>query len=232
MTLAHFLLIHGAAHGAWCWDAVLPFLNIAGHAARAIDLPRAGGLGDQAQAIRAALDDWSGGPVALLGHSMAGFAITAAAEADPRGIAMLIYLCAFVPAPGQSIASLRRGWPDHPLRGTYDLSPDRATFSFRPEVATDRFYHDCPPQVARAATARLRPEPVAPQESPVTPTGRSAGIPRAYIRCTDDRAIPPAQQGAMAATLPGAAVHDLPTGHSPFLSAPKALADLLIRIAP
>lgn len=230
--MARFLLIHGAAHGAWCWDAVLPFLNITGHAARAIDLPASGGLEDQAQAIRAALDVWEEDPVVLVGHSMAGFAITAAAEADPRGIAMLVYLCAFVPAPGQTIASLRRGWPDHPLRGTYALSPDRATFSFRPEVVADRFYHDCPPGVAQAARARLRPEPVAPQETAVTPTGRSAGIPRAYIRCTQDRAIPPAHQTAMAATLPTAAVHDLPTGHSPFLSAPGALADLLIRIAP
>lgn len=230
--MARFLLIHGAAHGAWCWDAVLPFLNIAGHAARAIDLPRAGGLDDQAQAIRAALDGWQGGPVVLVGHSMAGFAITRAAEDDPRGIAALVYLCAFVPAPGQTIASLRRGWPDHPLRGTYALSADRATFTFRPEVATDRFYHDCPPDVTQGAIARLRPEPVAPQETPVTPTGRSARIPRAYVRCTADRAIPPAQQTAMAATLPGVTLHDLPTGHSPFLSAPRALADLLIRIAP
>ena len=230
--MARFLLIHGAAHGAWCWDATLPFLDIPGHQARAIDLPRTGGLQDQAQAIRAALDGWPGPPVVLVGHSMAGFAITQAAEADPRGIAALVYLCAFVPAPGQTIARLRRDWPDHPLRGTYALSPDRATFTFRPEVATDRFYHDCPPEVAQAAIARLRPEPVAPQETPVTPTGRSAQIPRAYVRCTDDRAIPAAQQTAMAATLPGAAVHDLPTGHSPFLAAPQALAALLLRIAP
>lgn len=230
--MARFLLIHGAAHGAWCWDATLPFLNIPGHAARAIDLPASGGLDDQATAIRTAIDGWPGAPVVLVGHSMAGYAITAAAESDPARIAALVYLCAFVPVPGQSIASLRRGWPERPLSGTYILSPDRASFAFDPRATTDRFYHDCPPGVAQAARARLRPEPVAPQETPFAPTGRSAGIPRAYIRCTDDRAIPPAHQTAMAATLPGAPLHDLPTGHSPFLSAPRALADLLIRIAP
>lgn len=231
--MARFLLIHGAAHGAWCWDAVLPFLDIPGQTARAIDLPRSGGLDDQAAAIRAAIDGWPGDRVVLVGHSMAGFAITVAAETDPTRIAALIYLCAFVPVPGQSIASLRRGWPDRPLSGTYVLSPDRATFAFDTKATTDRFYHDCQPGVAQAARARLRPEPVAPQETPFTPTGRSAHIRRAYIRCTADRAIPPAHQTAMAATLPrGTPLHDLPTGHSPFLAAPRALADLLIRIAP
>ena len=37
--MSRFVLVHGAWHGAWCWEKVVPLLAARGHAARAIDLP-------------------------------------------------------------------------------------------------------------------------------------------------------------------------------------------------
>lgn len=231
--MSEILLIHGACHGAWCWEAVIPALNALGHRARAIDLPGRDGapvtLADQAQAALSALDR----PTLLVGHSAGGYAITAAAERDPSRITGLVYLCAYLPTPGASIADMRRAGPCQPLRPAIRpairTAPDRQSFTFDPTLARDLLYHDCPEDVAASAIARLCPEPVAPHETPLTPL-RSLTLPRHYIRCTKDRAIPPAYQATMSSALPALARSDLPTSHSPFLSAPVHLANRLAQI--
>lgn len=214
----------------------MPFLNNSAHQARAIDLPAHGPdqtpmaqvtLDLYAQAIVAAITD----PVILVGHSMAGYPITAAAERAPEKIAALVYLCAYVPRSGQSLAEMRRAWPSQPLEGAFRVSKDRASFAFEPTKIKDKFYHDCPPEAVALAMARLGPEPIAPQETPITLTTASQSLPRHYIRCTQDRAIPPAFQQSMTAGWPAAQVTTLSTGHSPFFAAPQALAQRLIDIA-
>lgn len=231
--MSDFLLIHGTAHGAWCWGATIAALKALGHSARAIDLPGCGA--DPTPAHQATLDACATAilaamtqPTILVGHSAAGFPVTAAAERDPTHIAALVYLAAYVPHPHRTLADMRRAGPSQPLRGAFRLSPDRSTFTFDPAIAADRFYHDCPPDIAADALARLTPQPTGPQETALASTATAASLPRHYIRCTADRTIPPAYQTTMAAGIP---VTDLPTGHSPFLSAPEALAQRLSEIA-
>ncbi|MFP4275596.1 MAG: alpha/beta fold hydrolase, partial [Paracoccaceae bacterium] len=117
--MAEFLLIHGSCHGAWCWRDVLPALAGLGHTARAIDLPGHGEdktpvaeitLEGYRDAILAAIDT----PVILVGHSMAGFPIAAAAEAAPERIARLVFLCAYAPRDGLSLVDMRREAPRQP----------------------------------------------------------------------------------------------------------------------
>ena len=79
------------------------------------------------------------------------------------------------------------------------------------------------------ARPRLGWQAIGPQTEPVGPQPQD--IPLHYVTCTRDRTIPPAQQRTMAETLPGATLHEIDTGHSPFFAAPGALADLLDRIA-
>ena len=222
--MAEFLLIHGAGHGAWAWDEVIPKLTALGHGARAIDLPGRGGvaatLEAQAQAIVAALQ----GPAVLVGHSAGGFAITAAAAMAPERVVRLIYLCAFIPQPGHSIADLRRACPGIGLRGAYRVAADRQSFAFDANTAKALFFHDCP--APAQAAARLCAEPVPPQE---TVLERLPDLPRAAIFCTEDRAIPLGFQQDMAAGI--AVQRSLPSGHSPFLSMPGALARTLAELS-
>ncbi len=234
--MAQFLLIHGSCHGAWCWRDVLPFLNTGGHSARAIDLPGHGQdrtpagevtLDAYARAIVDAID----APVILVGHSMGGYPITAAAERAPGKVTKLVYLCAYVPIPGQSLADRRRAAPRQPLLPAIRVAPDRLTWSADPAMLDDVFYHDCPPGTIDYARAHLTPQPIAPQETVLALTARSAAIPRAYIRCTDDRTIPPEWQEHMTEGWPLGTVRTLPTGHSPFFAAPAMLAERLIEIA-
>ena len=227
--MSDLLLIHGSCHGAWCWELVIPALAALGISAGAIDLPGRDGslttLQDYAGAIRAAAHPGT----VLVGHSAGGYAITAAAEGDPARFKGLIYLCAYLPAPGQSLADMRRAGPSQLLLPTIRMAPDRASFTIDPAMAPAVFYHDCPPEVAAAATVRLCPQPVLPQETRLSPKVAQT-LPRHYIVCTEDRAIPPAYQAQMASLLPPQALSTLNASHSPFLSMPATLAQLLADI--
>ncbi|MFE3837791.1 alpha/beta fold hydrolase [Pseudogemmobacter sonorensis] len=229
--MADILLIHGSGHGAWCWHRVIPALRALGHDARAIDLPGRGGaatsLADQAGAILAALP----GPAVVLGHSAAGLPITAAAEIDPARIRALVYLCAYAPRDGSSVGSLRREQRLQPLPPAIRVDRATASYGFDPAQIRELFYHDCPPEDLELAARHLCAEPIAPQETALALTPRSQDLPRFYLRCTDDRAIPPEDQARMALTVPQANRFELPCGHSPFFAAPALLAARLDEIA-
>ena len=217
--MAHFLLIHGSCHAAWCWREVLPLLHAAGHQARAIDLPAHGA--DSTPAATATLD----------GYASAILAIAAAAEREPAKVAKLIFVCAYAPRHGLSMIDMRKQAAAQPLLEALILAPDRLTYTVDPTKAGARFYHDCPPATAADAITRLTPEPVTPQATRIHLTARYDAVEKHYIRCLDDRTIPPEHQAAMTATWPAASVTTLPTGHSPFFAAPALLAARLIALA-
>lgn len=234
--MSDFLLVHGSCHGAWCWRDVIPALEALGHSARAIDLPGQGAdttpvaeitLDLYARTILNALE----GPTVVVGHSMAGYPISLAAERDPGRITRLIYLCAYVPADALSLAERRRQAPRQPLLPAIQKTADGLAFTIRPELAEAVFYHDCPPGTVTYANARLGAQAILPQETPVALGANYAGVPRSYIRCNDDRTIPPEFQRTMTADWPAEDVTEMNTGHSPFFAAPVALAQMLSDIA-
>ncbi|MGP3695811.1 alpha/beta fold hydrolase [Rhodobacter sp. NSM] len=230
--MSDFLLVHGSGYGAWCWSGVMRTLKAEGHRARAIDLPRnlAGSvnIASYASAILSEITT----PVTLVGHSSGGFAIAAAAEAaSPGFIERLIFLCAYAPRDGASVASMRRGQARQPLRPAIILAPDRRSYRFDPGLGMDCLFHDCDSATAAEAMTRMVPEPVDPQEEAIHLTARYHALAKHYIRCLDDRAIPPECQAAMTNDWPAGTVSTLAAGHSPFLSCPEALAKRLIAVA-
>jgi pimeloyl-ACP methyl ester carboxylesterase len=234
--MSEFLLIHGSCHGAWCWHRVIPALTALGHTVRAIDLPGHGRdhtplaevtLDLYAEAILDALDR----PTIVVGHSMAGYPITAAAEKDPTHISALVYLCAYAPVSGLSLADMRRAGPRQPLAPAIQVDATRTSFTFDPAQAGALFYHDCDAEGQSLAALCLCPQAILPQETPLHLTARSQSLPRHYIRCTEDRAIPPEYQEVMAKAVPPGHVSTLPASHSPFFSMPQALAARLHQIA-
>lgn len=236
--MSRFVLVHGSAHGAWCWRDLIGPLTALGHEVVALDLPGSGDdgtpladvtLSGYAQAILATLT----APSILVGHSAAGFAIRAAAEADPARISRLVYLCAYLPQPGQSLVQMRKAAPEQPLKGALELDPARRAFRFTEAALPANLYGDCPPGTADYARPRLGWQAIAPQSTPVAFTGKGAGVPASYILCEKDQTIPPAHQLAMAEAggiAPGD-LHALPSGHAPFFAMPERLAQLLDRIA-
>lgn len=237
--MARFLLIHGSAHGAWCWRDLLPALRALGHEAMAIDLPSHGAdmtplddvtLDAYADAVREVAAKM-GGQVTLVGHSAGGYAITAAAQGQPKDIAGLVYLCAYLPLRDLGLIEMRKLAKRQPLLPALERAPDGLSFRIRADKAEGVFYHDCPPGVLDFALANLCPQAIAPQDTGMPDLSRAEALPRDYIVCEDDRAIPSEFQHEMASRLPAAQRHSLPTGHSPFFAAPAALAALLNQIS-
>jgi pimeloyl-ACP methyl ester carboxylesterase len=234
--MANFLLVHGSCHGAWCWRDVIPALEALGHQASAIDLPSHGAdatpmaevtLPLYAEAILAAIDE----PVILVGHSMGGYPITQAAAMAPEKVAGLVYVCAYMPIDGMGLGDMRKMSDEQPLLAAIRPSADRQSFTFNPADLERFFYHDCPPGTLEYAMAHLTPQAVKPQVTPVEGLAHAETLPRDYIVCSLDRAVPPAAQRDMAARLPEARRHKLDASHSPFFAIPGALAALLSEIA-
>jgi pimeloyl-ACP methyl ester carboxylesterase len=234
--MADFLLIHGSAHGAWCWRDVLPALAAHGHSARAIDLPGNGAnptppekvtLNSSRDAVLAA----STPDTFIVGHSWGGYPISAAAETDPGAMRALIYLCAYVPVSGLSMVDMRKRARRQPVMPAVIRNPDGVTMSFDPEMVPSLFYPDCPPETVDFAMRHLCPQAIRPQSTPLTVTHRLAAVHKAYIRCTRDGVIPPEYQAEMTRNWPPETLFEMPTSHSPFFADPTGLAALLDRIA-
>ncbi len=230
--MAHFLLIHGSCHGAWCWRDVIPMLQRLGHSAQALDLPSHGQdptpygavtLDDYAQAITKNLRP----ETYLVGHSMGGYPIAAAAERAPELIAGLIFVCAYAPRDGLSLVDMRKLADCQPLLPVMRKTSDNLGMTFDPSSHQPLFYHDCPAQALAYARENLSVQPLKPQATPIRLTERYESVTKSYIRCTNDRAIPPEYQLEMVRGWPADRVHDFPTGHSPFFADPDGLAQLM-----
>jgi pimeloyl-ACP methyl ester carboxylesterase len=239
-AMARFVLIHGAWHGAWCWEGVAQDLRDRGHEAEAIDLPGHGQ--DTTPHDQVTLDAYAeriveaigadGDPVVLAGHSMGGMAITQAAERAPERIARLAYVTAFLPGDGQSLADLAsqpEGAPDQVMPNAVIEPPDAM---LPDDAARAAFYHRCPQQDADEALAKLNPQPLPPLTTPVSITAERAGtVERHYIACVDDQAIRIPLQRRMIEENPCASVVELDADHSPFFSAHAELVDALDALA-
>lgn len=240
--MANFILIHGAMHGGWCWERVVPLLARHGHRVVTPDLPGMGAAHFGTDPVT--LESWSDFTAALLraqpgrsilvGHSLGGMVISQAAEAAAGDIAALVYLCALLPRTGMSAFDLTRGenTPDPHARLELHRTPDGACVTARPEDARLNLYGETPPGWAERAIARLVPQPVAPLTQPVILTHAQFGrVPRFYIECLRDRVIPLSLQRAMQAASPCRHVFAIDSDHSPFYSAPHATAAHLLDIA-
>jgi pimeloyl-ACP methyl ester carboxylesterase len=240
--LASFILIHGSWHGGWCFDALKALLEAQGHEVVAPDLPGMGG--DEAELRAVTLEGWTRftvdlcrmarqRPVILAGHSRGGVVIGPAAEAAPEALDALVYICALMLPDGMSRAAFKELEEPNP-RFDEILIPaygDAGTI-VDPTLAPQVFAQLSPPGAVAAAMERLVAEPRGPRETALRLTPERFGrVPRTYIECTRDRAIPISSQRLMQRLVPGAKVITLDTDHSPFLSRPVELAAALEAVA-
>lgn len=233
--MSTFVLVHGAWHGAWCWEKVVPRLEARGHQVVAVDLPSHGDdpappqqvtLPDYIDRVSERVDALERG-VVLVGHSMGGFVVSQAAEARADRVQKIIYLAAMLPAAGDSMADIR---PEPMVAENIATAPD-GTLRVAPEIVRDAFYHDCSADDAARAQARLCPQPPLDPAQVFSPTERFAKVERAFIECLEDRVIGIGEQRRGHARTPCARVEQLASGHSPFYSMPDALVDALERLA-
>lgn len=237
-----FVLIHGGFHGAWCWGRTIPELESLGHEAIAIDIP---GHGERVQEeatmagrLDAVLAVLQAGDV-LVGHSGGGMEITRAADAAPELVSHLVYLAAALPLEGQLMQEALVYRDDGSTEVDYDVTGmlshlriegDGSMAFADVEGARELFYHDCDEATARWAFERLTPEKAGDTATtPVSvPRFWAADLPRSFIVCLQDRAQPRWLADVTARRL-GVQPLTIDASHSPFLSRPAELAQLLIQ---
>lgn len=96
--------------------------------------------------------------------------------------------------------------------------------------AKDHFYNDLPDAEAQQLFDSLQPHSQDAFEIPVNYIPADIEIPKTYIICERDQALPPAAQRKLAEQTPGMKVETIDTGHSPFASQPDECANLIKKI--
>ena len=236
-----FVLVHGGFHAALCWERTIAELATLGHDAVAVDLPGHGARAGQESTLsnrrQAILDVLQPGDV-LVGHSGGGFDATLAADAAPDKVGHIVYLAAALPREGRTYpeAMAMRDSEDGEfdadtgeMLGYLHFDDDGAMTFADFGGAWKYFYHDCDEATARWAFGRLGPERFG--DTTVTPVSVpqfwAADLPRSFIVCEQDRSMPRWLADTVARRL-GVRQLSIDTSHSPFLSRPRELAELLV----
>jgi pimeloyl-ACP methyl ester carboxylesterase len=242
--MARIVLVHGAFGAAWCWEPVIPGLEEAGHTVQAFDLPGSGE--DRTPVADVTLDAYAdrvcevlaqGPPAVLVGHSMGGVVVTQAAARSPQLVDSLVYVTAFAPADGQSLLDLTQlpeGATDQ-VQANLVVDGDPPVATMPAAAARVAIYGCASDDAAAEAVGKRGPQPVVPFTQPLqVPADTRAEferLPRAYVTCLRDLAIPPALQQRMYAAAGCDPVIELDTDHAPMLSRTSELVGILDRIA-
>jgi pimeloyl-ACP methyl ester carboxylesterase len=215
------VIVHGAFTNGSDWIPVIERLQAKGIEVRAVH----NGLNSLAEDVAATRRAIAGqaGKVVLVGHSWGGMVITEAGLGDK--VTGLVYVAAFVPGAGQSLADIGKDYPPSP--GNTRLVADADGYlSLPPAAIASDFAPDVPaPQVNLVVATQGPIQSKALGEK--TTVAAWSSKPSWYIVAEKDRMIQPDMERAMARTI-GARVTSLPTSHVPQLADPDAVVKVII----
>jgi pimeloyl-ACP methyl ester carboxylesterase len=248
-----FVLVHGGAHGAWCWE---PMLGMLDGTKLAVDLPPKEIRGVvkpdpvPPELATTTIDDFATSAIAdidtagieqfvLVGHSMGGLTIAEIARRIPERISRLVFVSCMVPPEGGRVID---AVPADSMEKAAELVEGGEQGEPRSDVGLDEatirhmFCNDMTEEQTRFVLDHTGPEVAAVFGERVTRQGLPAELPKTYVRLLRDQALSPADQDRAIAALrdvPGGEVEivELDTGHDVMISAPKQLADVLNEIA-
>jgi pimeloyl-ACP methyl ester carboxylesterase len=240
ITTTTFVLVHGTGHGGWCWRFLAPILRAAGHD---VYIPTLTGLGASSHLLhelnKISLDthvkditnmifyeDLS--DVILVGHSYGGMVISGVAAKEPKRLAHLVYLDAYLPVEGENEIAL---WPqDQKENYLADIASGATS---RPPIPTSMLGIG-DPKMSQWVQERLTAHPYSTYEDPApTPDdpAQSASIPRTYIHCTFGPLSSWMKPFAAMARRLKWDVQTIEAGHDVMITHPNELAEILLQTA-
>jgi pimeloyl-ACP methyl ester carboxylesterase len=222
--IRNVVLVHGGFVDASGWQGVYHLLRKRGFAVSVVQNPTTS-LPDDVRVVRRALAKLDG-PAVLVGHSYGGAVITEAGT-DPA-VAALVYIAAFAPDAGESVATLIAdpppGAPVPPI-----LPPEDGFLLLDQEKFPQSFAADVEPSLAQFMAATQLPWGVAALQGAITqPAWKTK--PTWYLIATEDRMIPPPAQRAMAGRA-NATISEVAASHSLYVSQPEAVVQVITTAA-
>ncbi|KAL5219875.1 hypothetical protein ABZP36_024588 [Zizania latifolia] len=254
----HFVLVHGLAHGAWCWFKVVTTLRSAGHRVTALDLAASGvhparvdEVGSFEEYSRPMLDAVAAAPegerLVLVGHSHGGLSLALAMERFPDKIAAAVFVAAAMPCVGKHMGVvteefMRRTAPEGLLMDCEMVAIKNSqgagvALHLGPSFLAYKCYQQSPAEDLALANMLVRPgnqfinDPVMKDGSLLT-SGNYGSVKKVYVIAKDDRSSTEEMQRWMVAMSPSTDVEEIAgADHAVMNSRPRELCDILIKIA-
>jgi pimeloyl-ACP methyl ester carboxylesterase len=217
------VLVHGAWADGSCWSGVIPLLQDAGLTVQAVQLPEQSLEGDVAVARHAI--EGLGRPVIVAGHSYGGF-VMSQATAGLGAVAGLVYVAAFAPDEGETIAGLAANYPPPPALDHLVID-DIGNATIEPGAFVQYFASDVPPREARVLAAVQHPTAASILGTPSGVPGWKTS-PTFYQVSTHDEVIAPDLQRFFAARMAAETI-EIDSSHVSMISHPREIADLILR---
>jgi pimeloyl-ACP methyl ester carboxylesterase len=222
--MKNIVLVHGGFVDGSGWEGVYKILKKNGYNVSIVQNPTIS-LKDDVAVTKRTLEAQDG-PAILVGHSYGGAVITEAGT-HPK-VAGLVYITAFAPDKGESVAALIKDPPPGapvppilpPQEGYFFLDKAKFPASFAADVA--------PEEAAFMADSQVPWGEEAVSGTITEPAWKTK--PSWYLVVTEDKMIPPAAQRVMAKRA-GAAVAEVKGSHAIYVSQPAAVADLIEQAA-
>ncbi|KAL7141307.1 hypothetical protein ABFS83_08G044700 [Erythranthe nasuta] len=207
----HFVLVHGACHGAWCWYKVMTRLRSMGHRVTALDMAGAGadtGCVEELSLFfdycRPLVELMEGLPpderVVLVGHSLGGICISLVMEKFPDKIGLAIFVAAIMPGPDftvlTALGKIERE-ADYYMDSRFSFAngdeKPPTSFTFGPNFMAKHLYQLSSPEDLSLATLLVRPE--VPYGGPglskevVLTKEKYGSVRRGYVVCEQDNIL-------------------------------------------
>lgn len=236
--MATYVLVHGGGHGGWCYQPVARMLRTKGHP---VYTPTMTGLGERQHLLSPAVDldmhitdivnvlefeDLR--DVILVGHSYGGMVITGVADRATDRVGHLVFLDAATPENGQSLVDV--AGPVILAARTSGRTMNGTELVLYPGEDPMSFYGVSDPEQIAWMKPKLTPHPWKCFEQKLVLENEAAmrEIPQTHIVCTSTLAFRDVPK--LKAASEGR-VWDIETGHDLMISEPRAVAEMLLRLA-
>lgn len=232
-TEAALVLVHGGTSGAFCWANLLPELAALGHEAVAIDLPGHGARREERSTVEgyrdAVLEVLEDDDV-LVGNSLGGCIVTVAADAAPQQLRHVIFLAGGPAVDGKAFSGSTR--IDHSAYVEEVETAHGPAIAYTREGARHLFYNDCSDADVEQLFPQHAPQQLEPLTTPISLSRfPDIGAPCSLILCTLDNTGVNDGTESYLERIRAEQAYVLDASHSPFVSRPRATAELLVRVA-
>jgi pimeloyl-ACP methyl ester carboxylesterase len=232
----HFVFIHGAWHGGWCWEGVIKELERAGHTAEAPTMPGHQPTDDRSKVT---FQDYVNKivsvlkakttPVVMVAHSSAGFLLQSAVPKAAQKVERLVFLNAFILPNGKSQFDLVPPEVAQGMTAAANASSEKSV-PVNEDFVRNMLMAGESKEKQDALIKRLVPQPIALFTTRVnTQEFDKLKIPKSVVFCKGDVSLPPGAYLGMAQGLGKHELIEVEGGHETLFTNPKVVADGLLK---